>query len=51
MATQLNHVPAQVALIDRHSYRTSQPLHCQVTTFLLNAEDVGTPVRSIFGIA
>ena len=47
-AEQLDHVPVQVTLIDRHNYHTFQPLLYQVATSLLNAEDVGAPVRSIF---
>src|SRR4029453_5031888 len=38
----------QVTLIDRHNYHTFKPLLYQVATSLLNAEDVGAPVRSIF---
>src|SRR6185369_8014342 len=38
----------QVTLIARHNYHTFQPLLYQVATSLLNAEDVGAPVRSIF---
>jgi NADH:ubiquinone reductase (H+-translocating) len=37
-----------VTLIDQHNYHTFQPLLYQVATSLLNAEDVGAPVRSIF---
>jgi len=48
VAEQLAHVPVQVTLIDRHNYHTFQPLLYQVATSLLNAEDVGAPVRSIF---
>ena len=47
-AEQLVHVPVHVTLIDRHNYHTFQPLLYQVATSLLNAEDVGAPVRSIF---
>ena len=47
-AEQLAHVPVKVTLIDRHNYHTFQPLLYQVATSLLNAEDVGAPVRSIF---
>lgn len=47
-AEQLTHVPAHITLIDRHNYHTFQPLLYQVATSLLNAEDVGAPVRSIF---
>src|SRR6201991_1339293 len=47
-AEQLAHVPVEVTLIDRHNYHTFQPLLYQVATSLLNAEDVGAPVRSIF---
>src|SRR6201989_2007267 len=45
---QLAHVPVEVTLIDRHNYHTFQPLLYQVATSLLNAEDVGAPVRSMF---
>jgi len=48
VAEQLAHAPVQVTLIDRHNYHTFQPLLYQVATSLLNAEDVGAPVRSIF---
>src|ERR1700745_3926141 len=48
VAEQLAHVPVQVTLIDRHNYQTFQPLLYQVASSLLNAEDVGAPVRSIF---
>src|SRR5215468_6177548 len=48
VAEQLDHVPVQVTLIDRHNYHTFHPLLYQVATSLLNAEDVGAPVRSIF---
>jgi NADH dehydrogenase len=47
-AEQLDHVPVEVTLIDRHNYHTFQPLLYQVATSLLNAEDVGAPVRSLF---
>lgn len=47
-AEHLAHVPVDVTLIDRHDYHTFQPLLYQVATSLLNAEDVGVPVRSIF---
>ena len=48
VAEQLAHVPVHVTLIDRHNYHTFQPLLYQVATSMLNAEDVGAPVRSIF---
>ncbi|HXQ34175.1 MAG TPA: FAD-dependent oxidoreductase, partial [Anaerolineales bacterium] len=48
VAEQLAHVPVQVTLIDRNNYHTFQPLLYQVATSLLNAEDVGAPVRSLF---
>src|SRR5260370_420476 len=48
VAEELAHVPVDVILIDRHNYHTFQPLLYQVATSLLNAEDVGAPVRSIF---
>ena len=48
VAEQLTHVPVHVTLIDRHNYHTFQPLIYQVATSLLNAEDVGAPVRSMF---
>jgi NADH dehydrogenase len=48
VAEQLDHVPVEITLIDRHNYHTFQPLLYQVASSLLNAEDVGAPVRSIF---
>ena len=48
VAEQLAHVPVEVTLIDRHNYHTFHPLLYQVATSLLNAEDVGAPVRSMF---
>jgi NADH dehydrogenase len=48
VAEQLAHVTVDVTLIDRHNYHTFQPLLYQVATSLLNAEDVGAPVRSMF---
>jgi NADPH-dependent 2,4-dienoyl-CoA reductase/sulfur reductase-like enzyme len=48
VAEHLGHVSVQVTLIDRHNYHTFQPLLYQVATSLLNAEDVGAPVRSVF---
>jgi len=48
VAEQLDHVPVEVTLIDRHNYHTFHPLLYQVATSLLNAEDVGAPVRSLF---
>lgn len=48
VAEQLAHVSVDVTLIDRHNYHTFQPLLYQVATSLLNAEDVGAPVRSVF---
>jgi NADH:ubiquinone reductase (H+-translocating) len=44
----LAHLPVEVTLIDRHNYHTFQPLLYQVATSLLDAEDVGAPVRSMF---
>lgn len=48
VAERLAHVPVEVTLIDKHNYHTFQPLLYQVATSLLNAEDVGAPVRSMF---
>src|SRR6266446_1556718 len=48
VAEELAPVPVDVTLIDRHNYHTFQPLLYQVATSLLNAEDVGAPVRSLF---
>ena len=48
VAEHLAHLPVDVTLIDRHNYHTFQPLLYQVATSLLNAEDVGASVRSIF---
>jgi NADH dehydrogenase len=47
VAEHLAHVPVDVTLIDRNNYHTFQPLLYQVATSLLNAEDVGAPVRTI----
>jgi NADH:ubiquinone reductase (H+-translocating) len=43
----LAHVPVDVTLVDQHDYHTFQPLLYEVATSLLNAEDVGRPVRDI----
>ena len=48
VAEQLAHVPVEVTLIDQHDYHTFQPLLYQVATSLLNAEDVGAPIRGLF---
>jgi NADH dehydrogenase len=48
VAEQLAHVPVDVTLVDKHNYHTFQPLLYQVATAVLNAEDVGAPVRSLF---
>jgi NADH dehydrogenase len=48
VAEHLSHAPARITLIDRNNYHTFQPLLYQVATSLLNAEDVGAPVRSMF---
>src|SRR6266850_5279218 len=48
VAEQLDHVPVEVTLIDQHDYHTFQPLLYQVATSLLNAEDVGAPIRGLF---
>ena len=48
VAEQLAHVPVEVTLIDRNNYHTFQPLLYQVASSLLNAEDVGAPVRGMF---
>ena len=48
VAEQLAHVPVEMTLIDQNNYHTFQPLLYQVATSLLNAEDVGAPVRSLF---
>jgi NADH:quinone reductase (non-electrogenic) len=48
VAEQLFHVPVEVTLIDQHDYHTFQPLLYQVATSLLNAEDVGAPIRGLF---
>src|SRR6266481_4894308 len=48
VAEHLAHVPLDVTLIDKHNYHTFQPLLYQVATSLLNAEDVGAPVRGMF---
>lgn len=46
-AEHLAHVPVDVTLVDQHDYHTFQPLLYEVATSLLNAEDVGRPVRDI----
>ena len=48
VAEQLAHIPVEVTLIDQHDYHTFQPLLYQVATSLLNAEDVGAPIRGLF---
>ena len=48
VAEQLAHVPVEVTLIDQHDYHTFQPLLYQVASSLLNAEDVGAPIRGLF---
>jgi NADH:ubiquinone reductase (H+-translocating) len=48
VAEQLAHVPVEVTLIDQHDYHTFQPLLYQVATSLLNAEDMGAPIRGLF---
>jgi NADH:ubiquinone reductase (H+-translocating) len=48
VAEQLAHVPVEATLIDQHDYHTFQPLLYQVATSLLNAEDVGAPIRGLF---
>jgi NADH dehydrogenase len=48
VAEHLAHAPAAITLIDKNNYHTFQPLLYQVATSLLNAEDVGAPVRSMF---
>jgi NADH dehydrogenase len=47
-AEHLAHLPVAITLVDRHDYHTFQPLLYQVATSLLNAEDVGRPVRDMF---
>src|ERR1051326_3264569 len=47
-AEGLAHLPVDVTLVDRHDYHTFKPLLYQVATALLNAEDVGRPVRALF---
>lgn len=46
-AEHLAHLPVSVTLVDEHDYHTFQPLLYEVATSLLNAEDVGRPVRDI----
>ena len=46
-AEHLAHVPVDVTLVDQHDYHTFQPLLYEVATSLLNAEDVGRPVRDV----
>jgi NADH dehydrogenase len=47
-AEHLAHLPVDIALVDTHDYHTFHPLLYQVATSLLNAEDVGRPVRDLF---
>ena len=47
-AEHLAHLPVDFTLVDTHDYHTFQPLLYQVATSLLNAEDVGRPVRDMF---
>jgi NADH dehydrogenase len=47
-AEHLAHLPVDFILVDTHDYHTFQPLLYQVATSLLNAEDVGRPVRDMF---
>jgi len=47
-ARKLAKLPVQVTVLDRKNHHTFQPLLYQVATSLLNAEDVGAPVRSLF---
>lgn len=47
-AHHLSHVPVDITLVDRHDYHTFHPLLYQVATAVLNAEDVGRPVRAEF---
>lgn len=47
-AEGLAHLPVEVTLVDQHDYHTFKPLVYQVATALLNAEDVGRPVRALF---
>jgi len=48
VARHLRGVPVDVTLVDRHNYRTFQPLLYQVATAGLNAADVAHPVRGLF---
>jgi NADH:ubiquinone reductase (H+-translocating) len=48
VARHLKGVPVEVTLVDRHNYRTFQPLLYQVATAGLNAADVAHPVRGLF---
>ncbi|MFP5255444.1 MAG: NAD(P)/FAD-dependent oxidoreductase [Acidimicrobiia bacterium] len=48
VARHLKGVPVDVTLVDRHNYRTFQPLLYQVATAGLNAADVAHPVRGLF---
>lgn len=47
-AQHLAHVPVDVTVVDRHDYHTFHPLLYQVASSLLNAEDVGRPLRAMF---
>jgi len=48
VARNLKGLPVEVTLVDRHNYRTFQPLLYQVATAGLNAADVAHPVRNLF---
>ncbi|HLT16074.1 MAG TPA: NAD(P)/FAD-dependent oxidoreductase [Acidimicrobiales bacterium] len=48
VARDLKGLPVEVTLVDRHNYRTFQPLLYQVATAGLNAADVAHPVRNLF---
>ena len=47
-AKELKKSDVDVVLVDGHDYHTFQPLLYQVATSLLNAEDVGAPIRGLF---
>ncbi len=48
VARNLAGVPVDITIVDRHNYRTFQPLLYQVATAGLNAADVAHPVRGLF---
>jgi NADH dehydrogenase len=50
LADAARHHPLRVTLVDRHNHHTFQPLLYQVATSGLQPQDVGHPLRPIFGL-